>query len=305
MDRNLAEVNQVEASLIESEKAVCQRGLHHLNAAVRKLSKLGDTGAARDSVEEAVCVFEVLGGFDQAAAALASLSIDAAGSGEDPEDSRVFARSSFESYEDSTDLILPQFTQVSQVSSLAVDRLRTSIARCERDQKSAAAYLAQARQAIRNFMFGMARKQAQKALSLARASFGYNLQRQLLNVDEEIKKEMENTALEGKVALQSALDSLGDLHIRTVLEEAEAAGSRQSIQGSGDVWAAQSAMQQARFLFGASGNQDILAHVLQKSICDDNQQSTCIPAQVCDTVVNQLCALWHHHGVTLLLTSLG
>ena len=59
---------------------------------MRKLSKLGDTGAARDSVEEAVCVFDVLGGFDGAAAALASLSIDAAWCGEDPEDPRVFAR---------------------------------------------------------------------------------------------------------------------------------------------------------------------------------------------------------------------
>ena len=101
-------------------------------------------------------------------------------------------------------------------------------------------------------MFGMARKQAQKALSLARASFGYDLQRQLSSLDEEIKKEIENTAPEGKVALQSALNSLGDLHIRTVLEEAEAAGTRQTIHGSGDVWAAQSALQQARFLFGAS-----------------------------------------------------
>ena len=146
----------------------------------------------------------------------------------------------------------------------------------EKGHKSASIYLFQARQATKNFMFGIATKYTNSGMRNAENSFAHHLKLDLQALGKQIETLTESTIREGERQLQLALRHLGDLHIRSGNRELGAASLRDllrrpgpapqeflhaSIAGSGDVWAAHAALQQARFLFGASGDMEMLAKV--------------------------------------------
>jgi len=207
-------------------------------------------------------------------------------------------------------LDLPDFSDMHELSGHKVDTLLKTIGQCERGQNFARTYLLQARQAIKCFMFGMARKHTDTGLRFAVSCFAHHLKEDLWSIDKEINSSIASTATEGETQMQLAIRLMGDLHIHsdaphsssrprttvakakississfvevneegTVKErrmeglkeaqggegeivEEEEAGTRKTIKGCGDVWAAHAALQQARFLFGAAGNTEMMARV--------------------------------------------
>jgi hypothetical protein len=124
-------------------------------------------------------------------------------------------------------------------------------------------------------MFGIATKYTMSGVRIAENSFAHHLKPDLQGIGKQIETLTESTIREGERQLQLALRHLGDLHIRLGNAVLGAASLRDrlrpgpasqefehaSIAGSGDVWAAHAALQQARFLFGASGDMEMLAKV--------------------------------------------
>jgi len=96
----------------------------------------------------------------------------------------------------------------------------------------------------------------------AHSSWAHHLKDELSGIERNIQEKISSTASEGEAQLNIAIRQLGDLGIHT---ETAADGDEEdvvkTIVGHGDVWAAQEALQQARFLFGAAGNLKRLALV--------------------------------------------
>ena len=167
---------------------------------------------------------------------------------------------------------LPDFSQVSNVTSAEVDSLLRSISQCEEGHKSAETYLHQARKAVSNFMFGIARKHTECGLRFATSCFAHHLKADLHDIEQQIADQIEAAVSHGHSQVDRAQRLLGDLRITSAAAPLDPLGGQdelsfdlgeawdiRTIEGHGDARAAQEALQTARFHYGACGNQAEMA----------------------------------------------
>jgi hypothetical protein len=224
LHRHLALFSETDRRLTGLESGLMERGLCLLRDALRTLVEEGRPDAARECVASACTMFEELGGYDKASSEAAAMvehrglvrdeceddweeeeegasavmgvstrsrngsNFHAAGVREDA--SGAAGMSAGEGWFQVTLLggtecvVLPPFTDMSQVSSDEVDSLLRVIHSCERSHREALKSLSLARHAISSFMFGIARRHAEHGLRVAQASFAHDLVDQFNCIDQ-------------------------------------------------------------------------------------------------------------------------